>query len=85
MKEFELDPEEKEILEAFDRGELKPVADRDHEIARHREYARNTAQRPTRQHPHLIERPGRPPGAGCRTRHPLPDADVEHSASLCQW
>ena len=48
MKEFELDPEEKEILEAFDCGELKPVADRDHEIARHREYARNTLRKDRR-------------------------------------
>ena len=48
MKEYELDPEEKEILEAYERGELKPVADHDQEIARHREYARNTLRKDRR-------------------------------------
>jgi len=37
-----LDPEEKEILEAFERGKLKPIRNRRRELARHREVAATT-------------------------------------------
>ena len=37
-----LDPEEKEILEAFERGKLKPVKNRSRELARHRKVAEAT-------------------------------------------
>lgn len=37
-----LDPEEKEILEAFERGKLKPIRNRRRELARHREVAAAT-------------------------------------------
>ena len=42
MKKVKLDNEEQDILDSFERGEWKPVADRNREIARHVQYARNT-------------------------------------------
>lgn len=42
MKKTKLDPEERDMLNSFDRGEWKPVADQGHEIARHVRYAKNT-------------------------------------------
>lgn len=43
-----LDSEEKEILEAFERGKLKPVRNRRHEIARHRKAAAATFAKDSR-------------------------------------
>jgi predicted DNA binding CopG/RHH family protein len=37
-----LDPEEKEIFEAFERGKLKPVKNRSRELAHHRKVAEAT-------------------------------------------
>jgi predicted DNA binding CopG/RHH family protein len=37
-----LDKEEQDILDSFERGEWRPVANRSREIARHMRYARNT-------------------------------------------
>jgi hypothetical protein len=37
-----LNQEEKEILEAFERGELKSVPNKEAELKRHREYAAAT-------------------------------------------
>ena len=37
-----LDPEEKEILEAFERNELKSIINKDEELKRHRDYAAAT-------------------------------------------
>ena len=42
MQKTNLDKEEKNILDSFERGEWKPVANRRQEIARHVAYARNT-------------------------------------------
>jgi predicted DNA binding CopG/RHH family protein len=42
MKKAKLDKEEQDILDSFERGEWKPVANRRQEIARHVAYARNT-------------------------------------------
>ena len=42
--ELELDPEEREIEESFERGEWKSVANLDAVIERHREYARATSK-----------------------------------------
>ncbi len=42
MQKTKLDKEEQEILDSFERGEWKPVANRRQEIARHAAYARNT-------------------------------------------
>jgi predicted DNA binding CopG/RHH family protein len=42
MKKPRLDKEEQDILDSYDRGEWKPVANRRQEIARHVAYARNT-------------------------------------------
>jgi predicted DNA binding CopG/RHH family protein len=42
MQKTKLDKEEQEILNSFERGEWKPVANRRQEIARHVAYARNT-------------------------------------------
>jgi predicted DNA binding CopG/RHH family protein len=42
MKKSKLDKEEQEVLDSFERGEWKPVANRKREIERHRRYARNT-------------------------------------------
>ena len=35
-----LDDEEREILEAFDAGTLTPIADKEKEMEKHRQYAR---------------------------------------------
>ncbi len=45
---YKLDEEEKEILEAFERGELKRVANADQEIERIRLAARNTLKKSKR-------------------------------------
>jgi predicted DNA binding CopG/RHH family protein len=42
MQKTKLDKEEQDILDSFERGEWKPVANRRQEIARHMAYARNT-------------------------------------------
>jgi len=42
MQKVKLDKEEQDILDSFERGEWRPVADRSREIARHVRYARNT-------------------------------------------
>ena len=42
MKKIKLDQEEQEILDSFERGEWKPVANRSMEIERHVRYAKNT-------------------------------------------
>ena len=42
MKKIKLDPEEQDILDSFERGEWKPVANRSREIARHVRFAKNT-------------------------------------------
>ncbi len=42
MKTPNLDKEEQEILDAFERGDWLPVKDRESAMARHRQYARNT-------------------------------------------
>jgi predicted DNA binding CopG/RHH family protein len=43
-----LDPEEREILEAFEADQLKPVADKDAELHRHRKYAEATFKKDQR-------------------------------------
>ena len=42
MQKAKLDKEEQDILDSFERGEWRPVANRSREIARHVRYARNT-------------------------------------------
>ena len=42
MKKIKLDPEEQDILDSFERGEWKPVANRSREIARHVRIVKNT-------------------------------------------
>jgi predicted DNA binding CopG/RHH family protein len=42
MKKMQLDGEEQELLNSFERGEWVPVKNQKHEIERHRQYARNT-------------------------------------------
>jgi len=48
MKKIILEEEEKEILESYERGEWKSVKNPKEEIARLREYARNTLQKDKR-------------------------------------
>jgi hypothetical protein len=43
-----LDQEEKEILEAFERGQLKSVPNNEAELKRHREYAAATFKKDKR-------------------------------------
>ena len=42
MQKAKLNKEEQDILESFERGEWKPVANRRQEVARHVTYAKNT-------------------------------------------
>jgi predicted DNA binding CopG/RHH family protein len=48
MKKIILDKEEKDILESYERGEWESVKNPKKEIARLREYARNTLQKDKR-------------------------------------
>jgi hypothetical protein len=48
MKKAMLDPEEKSILAAYDKGEFKPVKDMEAEIARLQRHARNTLKKSKR-------------------------------------
>ena len=48
MPMSKLDPEEREILEAFEAGELKRVANADNEIASHRQVAETTFKKDAR-------------------------------------
>ncbi|MEI8140266.1 MAG: hypothetical protein WCI03_10405 [bacterium] len=42
MKKTKLDPDEQDILDSFERGEWKPVANQKQAISRHVQYAKNT-------------------------------------------
>ena len=42
MNNLKLDKEELDILESFERGEWRPVSDRERELERHRQYAEAT-------------------------------------------
>ena len=48
MRKMKLDKEEQDILDSFERGEWKPVANREREIARHAGYAKNTVAKDRR-------------------------------------
>lgn len=48
MDNIELDEEEREILEAFERGDLKPAADKEAIIARLQSYAEASARKDRR-------------------------------------
>ena len=56
MKKIILDQEEKDILDAFDKGEFKPVKNKKAEMARLRQYAVNTMQKNKRINIRLSER-----------------------------
>ncbi|NKQ37343.1 MAG: antitoxin [Chloroflexi bacterium] len=45
---IDLDQEEREILQAFEAGEIEPVADRESELKKHREYAEATFKKDKR-------------------------------------
>ena len=48
MSKLKLDQEEKEILEAFESGKLKPVPDAKKELERYRGYAKATMRKDAR-------------------------------------
>jgi predicted DNA binding CopG/RHH family protein len=48
MKETKLTPEEKKILESFERGEWVAVPDAEAEVKKHQRYARNTLKKDKR-------------------------------------
>ncbi len=56
MKYYELDKEDQEISDAFDRGELKPVPNAKKEIARYISYARADSKRSKNINIRLSER-----------------------------
>jgi predicted DNA binding CopG/RHH family protein len=56
MKKMILDPEERKILESYERGVWKPIKNRDAEMARLRQYARNTLQKNKRINIRLSEK-----------------------------
>ena len=56
MKKIILDQEEKDILDALDKGEFKSVKNKKAEIARLRQYAVNTMQKNKRINIRLSER-----------------------------
>ena len=56
MKKIKLNQEERQILQAFERGDLKSVKSRDVEINKLRQAARNTLQKNKRINIRLSER-----------------------------
>ena len=56
MKSMILDPEEKKLLESFERGEWKPTKHREAEMAKLQHYARHTLQKNKRINIRLSER-----------------------------
>lgn len=56
MKKAILDQEEKDILEAFDKGEFKSVRNKEAEIARLKQYAVNTMKKSKRINIRLSEK-----------------------------
>jgi predicted DNA binding CopG/RHH family protein len=56
MKKIYFDPEEKRVLESYERGEWKPIRNREEEMAKLRQYARNTLQKNKRINIRLSER-----------------------------
>jgi hypothetical protein len=79
-----LDPEEKDILEAFEGGKLKTVKNRARELGRHRKAAEaNLCQGQPDQHPHFVQRPPRAPKARAGRRDAVPDARIERAAQVC--
>ena len=56
MRKLILDQEEKDILDSFDKGELKSVKNKNAEIAKLRQYAANTLQKNKRINIRLSER-----------------------------
>lgn len=56
MKYFELNKDEKEILESFDRGELKHVRNAKKEMERYRSYAKSSLNRTRNINIRLSER-----------------------------
>jgi predicted DNA binding CopG/RHH family protein len=56
MKKQTMDPEEREILESYERNEWHPIKTRGAEIARLQNYARNNLQKNKRINIRLAER-----------------------------
>jgi len=56
MKKRILDPEEKRLLESYERGEWKPIRNQEEEMAKLRQYARNTLKKNKRINIRLSER-----------------------------
>ncbi|MBN2561676.1 MAG: antitoxin [Phycisphaerae bacterium] len=56
MKKLILDPDEKRLLESYERGEWKPSKHRSAEVAKLQQYARNTLQKNKRINIRLSER-----------------------------
>ena len=48
MKKVKLDSEEQALVDSFERGEWRPVKNVSREIAKHREYAKNTLRKDRR-------------------------------------
>lgn len=48
MGEYKLDQEEQEILDAFESGEIQPIANAKEEIEKHRKYAAETFKKDKR-------------------------------------
>ena len=56
MKKIIIDQEEQDILDSFDKGEFKPVKNKEAEMAKLRQYAVNTMQKNKRINIRLSER-----------------------------
>jgi len=56
MKKMILNLEEKRILESYERGDRKPIGNREEEMSKLRQYARNTLQKNKRINIRLSER-----------------------------
>jgi len=56
MKKMIFDPEEKRLLESYERGDWQPIKKRQEETAKLRQYARNTLKKNKRINIRLSER-----------------------------
>jgi len=56
MKKMIFDPEEKKLLESYEHEEWKPIRNREEEMAKLRQYARDTLQKNKRINIRLSER-----------------------------
>jgi predicted DNA binding CopG/RHH family protein len=80
-----LDAEEREILEAFEAGQLKPVENKEAELRKHRKYAEATFKKDQRINIRISNRDLQVLKKRVCSGHSLPNLDIQHSKQICGW